>query len=459
MRFFNTLRLVLPALALLMSGLRAEEAQAPAGTMQIGEKSYNLIHLAVYETKSNDEDVVVLLASNRKLPIEKVKAALREGTEDESREINQPHIRVVFNKSGKPEMCSARTDNSSFSTGGSSLTGEVTVEDGKARGTAALKMQGDEKFRRGFEIKFDVALLDRNAPEKKEKPVGPPPKPTVTGVFKGNGKPAKLAYISARPGEPFNDKPSIVLIFTEKDHSKEKRPDIKAGFGDFGSALIISVHEDGGIFGCEVAHASHEKKPFSSSGRIKMDDFEAGEDRVMGQITTDGEAEVFGQTWEVNLKFAAPYAAPPAKPVAEKKPAEKKPAEKKVAEKKPAKKKPADDDDDDDDDDGEPKADSPTDAVNIKDLPLPKDATNIEYKAIVEQFSFKSPAKVEALATDFTKRLGDKGWKKDGSDLVTPKTAILKRKRGDATLTIMLKPDGAGSQATIFTEGLNWEEK
>src|ERR1043165_9038816 len=38
----------------------------------------------------------------------------------------------------------------------------------------------------------------------------------VSGVFKGNGKEAKLAYASARKGEPFADKPTTVLTFTEK---------------------------------------------------------------------------------------------------------------------------------------------------------------------------------------------------------------------------------------------------
>ncbi len=77
-------------------------------------------------------------------------------------------------------------------------------------------------------------------------------KPSVTGVFKGNGKEAKLAHVSAHWREPFSDKPSMVLVFIEKDHSKNEKPDFDAGFGKFGSALIISLHEDGDIFGCEV---------------------------------------------------------------------------------------------------------------------------------------------------------------------------------------------------------------
>src|SRR5262245_55052127 len=69
----------------------------------------------------------------------------------------------------------------------------------------------------------------------------------VSGVFKGNGKAAKLAFVSTRKGEPFADKPTIVITFTEKDHSKEKKPVIKAGFGHFGSALIITINEEGNI--------------------------------------------------------------------------------------------------------------------------------------------------------------------------------------------------------------------
>ena len=56
--------------------------------------------------------------------------------------------------------------------------------------------------------------------------------PAISGKFTGNGKDAKLAFVSAQKGEPFADKPTIVLIFSEMDHSKDRRARIKAGFGD-----------------------------------------------------------------------------------------------------------------------------------------------------------------------------------------------------------------------------------
>jgi hypothetical protein len=125
----------------------------------------------------------------------------------------------------------------------------------------------------------------------------------VSGVFKGNGKGAKLAYVSTRKGEPFADKPTTIITFTEKDHSKEKKPDLKAGFGDFGSALIITINDEGTIIGCVVAHTAHEKKGFSSVGDIKMSAFKVSDGKMQGKIATDGEQKTFGQTWEVDIKF------------------------------------------------------------------------------------------------------------------------------------------------------------
>ena len=144
-------------------------------------------------------------------------------------------------------------------------------------GKASQPNGKDGMFSSGFDVRFDVALLaaGESLPATSIKKPGPAAnvKPSVTGAFKGNGKEAKLAYISARWGEPFNGEPGVVLVFTEKDHSKDKKPDFNAAFSKFGSALIISLHEDGGIFGCQVVHAAHEKKGFSSIGSIKTDNF------------------------------------------------------------------------------------------------------------------------------------------------------------------------------------------
>ena len=45
----------------------------------------------------------------------------------------------------------------------------------------------------------------------------------------------------------------------------------------------------------------------------------------------------------------------------------------------------------------------------------------------------------------------------DGMDMIQPQSSILKRQRGEAKLTILVKPENGGSDVKIFTEGLSWE--
>jgi hypothetical protein len=142
---------------------------------------------------------------------------------------------------------------------------------------------------------FALTAAAGHAADDKEKP--------VSGTFKGNGQEAKLAHVSAHKGEPSNDKPTIVLVFTEQDHSKDNKPHIAAGFGKFGSALIVTVTHDGGVVGCEVAHSAHEKSGFSSLGTMKTSDFKLADGKVKGKLATDGEVDTFGQKWEVKLTF------------------------------------------------------------------------------------------------------------------------------------------------------------
>src|SRR5262245_34864543 len=110
-------------------------------------------------------------------------------------------------------------------------------------------------------------------PAALEKPAAPAGKGTVTGKFLGNGKAATLAFASSQVREPFSDKAAISLVFTEKDHSASKKPDSDASFGKFGSAIVISIHEDGSIFSGQVGHTGLKKGSFSTVGIMKMSDF------------------------------------------------------------------------------------------------------------------------------------------------------------------------------------------
>ena len=82
----------------------------------------------------------------------------------------------------------------------------------------------------------------------------------------------------------------------------------------------------------------------------------------------------------------------------------------------------------------------------MKDLALTKDATDVEYKALVEHVAFKSKSNVKSVCAELAANLKAQGWTNDGMDLVQPKSSILKRKRGKATLTIFVKPENGGSE-------------
>jgi len=125
----------------------------------------------------------------------------------------------------------------------------------------------------------------------------------VSGVFKGNDQPAKLMFVSAHKGTPVAGKDTIKLVFTEKNHAKDERPDLKALFGDYGSALMIGIQPDGKVVTCDIAHEALKQKPISSPSSVKMSDFKNEGGQISGKLVTDAKQEAFGQTWEVNLVF------------------------------------------------------------------------------------------------------------------------------------------------------------
>ena len=439
--------------ALAIATLFAQEpgaAKDSGGTLMIQDKNYSLKHALAYETIMDDAERIVVVLSGQTISAEKLKEARAEEKDGHDASFNRPYLKLEFTKAGELSHFSAGAGISFMSKGPDKVSAELKSQDGRVIGKASQPNETEGNFRSGFDVRFDTKLLTAGESLAAAKKPGPAAnvKPSVTGTFKGNGKEVKLAFVSAHWREPFGDKPSMVLVFTEKDHSKDKKPDFNAAFEKFGSALIISLHEDGGIFGCQVVHSAHSKKGFSSIGQIKADNFEFADGKVQGELTTDGEVEVFGETWEVNLKFVAPLGEIPA----EFQPADKNPPGNKIADKSAATEPSTELD--------EKAAPKPAkDQLKVKDLAMTKDATDIEYKAMVEHVHFKSKSGVKAVCAELSKNLKAQGWTNDGSDLITPASSIMKRKRGDASLTIFVKPENGGSQVQIFTEGLSWDQE
>ena len=426
------------------------------GTLMLEKKTYQLKHVLAYETTVNDEGSIAVVLSGPAVSSEKLKEAREAEKEGGDGDFSRPFLKLVFSKTGELKFWSAAAAGTALSRRSGPATGALKLQAGRVIGQASQPLEREGMFPAGFDARFNVALLKagESLPASTARKGGPAAnvKPTVTGSFKGNSKDARLAYVSARWGEPFSGKSGIVLVFTEKDHSKESKPDISAMFGKFGSALIISLHEDGEIYGCQVVHSAHQKQGFSSIGNIETTDFTYGDGKVEGELTTNGQVDTFGETWDVNLKFVAPLGEIPK----ELQPAEsKKPEEEKQAAAK------SDDDESalagldihETDATSKPSGGGP----KAKDLALTKDASDVEYKALVEQIVFKSKADVKKVCAELAASLAAQGWTKDGPDMVQPQSSILKRKRGDASLTIFVKPESGGSEVKMMTDGLSWE--
>jgi hypothetical protein len=441
--------------SLTSATLVAQEAPTTGaeGTLTLDKKTYPLTRALAFETTIDNEEAIAVVLSRQVVSNEKLKEARDNDKQSADTDFGRPFLKLVFKKTGELKHWSAAAGGTMVGRHSSKVTAELHVKDGRASGKASQPTETEGMFPTGFDVRFDVVLVkasDSLPPTVPRKPgPGANVKPTVSGIFKGNGKDAQLAFVSARWGEPFNGKPGIVLVFSEKDHSKDKRPDWNVAFGKFGSGLVIALHEDGSIYSCQVAHSAHKHQGFSSSGNIETTDFTFAAGKVEGEITTNGVHDTFGDTWEVKIKFVAPLGEIPKEFQVPETKKEEEPADQ--PNDKSTKKDASSDDQDATE--TQPKVAG----LNVKELALTKDATDVEYKNVVEHVLFKSKSDVKSVCAEFAANLKAQGWTNDGADMIQPQSSILKRKRGAATLTIFVKPANGGSQVQVFTEGLVWD--
>src|SRR5213592_1170643 len=413
-----SLILIVTVMSIVTRFAEGETTKAAEGTLMLEKKNYPLKNALAYETTIDNEPAIAVVLSGQAVSSEKLKEAKEAEKQGMDGDFKRPYLKLVFKKTGELKYWSAGAGGTMLGRRSGSATGELKQQDGRVIGKASQPNETDSMIPNAFDARFDVALLKAgdSLPASAIKKRGPAAnvKPSVTGVFKGNGKDAKLAYVSAHWREPFGDKPSMDLVFTEKDHSKDKKPDLNASFGRFGSALIISLHEDGEIFGCLVVHSAHQKQGFSSIGSIRTNDFSFENGKVEGELTTDGQVDTFGETWEVKIKFVAPLGEIPK----EFQPTESKKLDK---EDEPASTK-SGEAPGTEESDGIPAAKPMAGALNVKELALTKDATDVEYNTVVEHVVFKSRSNVKKVCAELAANLKAQGWTNDGSDLVQPQS-------------------------------------
>jgi hypothetical protein len=127
----------------------------------------------------------------------------------------------------------------------------------------------------------------------------------LTGVYKGNDKPAALTQVVAYKGEPESGKPVTVLVFSAKSQAGSAKPPFDALFGKFGDALVVKVDPDGKVISLDLIHSKLESPGGSIQifGVLKMTDYKMADGKIAGHITSGGPSKVRDQTWEVDLTF------------------------------------------------------------------------------------------------------------------------------------------------------------
>jgi len=126
------------------------------------------------------------------------------------------------------------------------------------------------------------------------------------GTYSANGKSAKLAFLLAKKGEPFSGNPTTVLIFSEKDASKDPRPDFHAQMGDLGDALVIRLMQDGDkwtVIGSEFAHSALKHSGASGSGIVNATDVTVANGELSGHLATQPDADLFDEPLAIDLRF------------------------------------------------------------------------------------------------------------------------------------------------------------
>jgi hypothetical protein len=97
------------------------------------------------------------------------------------------------------------------------------------------------------------------------------------------------------------------------------------------------------------------------------------------------------------------------------------------------------------------------DQPSPKDLPLPKDATDVEYDGFFESIKLKSPANVKALSETLSQELAERKWTKAGTEFDLETFVRMKFTQGKSSLDIDIRSEGTGSEVAIRTKGMQWD--
>ena len=92
-----------------------------------------------------------------------------------------------------------------------------------------------------------------------------------------------------------------------------------------------------------------------------------------------------------------------------------------------------------------------------RDLPLPADATEIEYDDFFESIEFKSPSDVKSVVDFLSKELEQRKWTKAATEFDLETFVRMKFTKQKSTLDIDVRADDTGTEIEFQTTGMQWD--
>ncbi|MDV6029981.1 MAG: hypothetical protein F9B45_07710 [Phycisphaera sp. RhM] len=188
------------------------------GTIVMDGTTYELPHVIAYEVFQYDEWRTKIVATPKAVKQDTLLARLRKTGNDEDDQGGptwpQPHLLVVLDEDDQPRQLSLQAGGTPGHGSGDELVGTALVEDGRARGTVALREPGDF-FDKVYtaEISFDVPVLTRQSTPAKR--LADAPKLANSGKLVMGSRTYNLSNVVAYPVMFFDD-PMTSIVFSEK---------------------------------------------------------------------------------------------------------------------------------------------------------------------------------------------------------------------------------------------------
>jgi len=147
---------------------KAPAERAIEGMLMLGGKTYKLTSVVAYEAKVFDETLVNVLACDKTIPVDKLKAALAKDGTDDSFMLWEPNVKVTFKANGEPMSMNSWADNHSLSVSGGGISGELAVKDGVAHGKFALASDDKGKCEFAFNVPMTTVPTAKKDDSKKK---------------------------------------------------------------------------------------------------------------------------------------------------------------------------------------------------------------------------------------------------------------------------------------------------